>query len=181
MNISEPYVSVFLSEHHHMSVQMIGTAFTCLFIGASLFTWLFGKNTSKYKPVYIVLFGILLFWIGITAVTVNRNPYIVYAGLFSRGVNRAMLYFVQGVLIQRLKAVTRDWCCLFCFSSQHIDRYCRLSVPSCTIFILSHLLLRKDCCFSYGFPCCFRIRFVFKGKCELNRVQKNQGQSTVHI
>jgi predicted MFS family arabinose efflux permease len=104
MNISEPYVSVFLSEHHHMSVQMIGTAFTCLFIGASLFTWLFGKNTSKYKPVYIVLFGILLFWIGITAVTVNRNPYIVYAGLFSRGVNRAMLYFVQGVLIQRLKA-----------------------------------------------------------------------------
>lgn len=104
MNISEPYISVYLSDHYSMSVKMIGNAFTCIFIGASLLTWLFGKNTSKYNPHHIVLIGVTLFLTSIVAVTALDNPTIIYGGFFMRGVNRALLFFVQGVIVSRLNS-----------------------------------------------------------------------------
>ncbi len=102
MNISEPYISLYLSDYLTMPVNMIGRTFTFIFLGASLLTYIYGKFSAKTNPHHVVLTGVVIFLLSLVTVTCFSSIYAIYAGFFCRGINRALLFFVQGVLVTKL-------------------------------------------------------------------------------
>jgi len=102
-NIGESYLSLFMSEFRKTSIDWIGFYYTALYIGASLFTFLFGKSDERLNPHIILTAGNILLIVSILLLVfpanVNSVPVLILA-FFLRGINRSILVFNQVLFAQ---------------------------------------------------------------------------------
>ena len=65
INIAEPYLSLFLNDFRHISVEWSGIAFTLMSLGSLIFTFSSGTQYVIKRSQLSISFGMLLFIVGI--------------------------------------------------------------------------------------------------------------------
>lgn len=102
MNISGPYMPLFLDEVKAMPVDRIGLVFTVLSLGAALFIWLFGKLDARLGMRTNLLLGIGIFLLSITITACTSNFYFLLFAFFLRGIVTGIAVYVVGGIAERL-------------------------------------------------------------------------------
>lgn len=102
LNISGPYMPLFLNEVKQIPVDRIGLIFTALSIGAALFTWLLGKLDGKLGMHANLLIGISFFLLSLAMTAYTHNIYGLLFAFFLRGIVGAITAYSLGGISGRL-------------------------------------------------------------------------------
>jgi len=102
-NIGESFITLYAEEAQKFSVEHIGIASTALYIGSTIFTFLFGKSEEKMKPYTALITGNLIFIISVFLTTLKSSTIIsLVSAFFLRGIGRSILLFSQAILAKNI-------------------------------------------------------------------------------
>lgn len=102
-NIGESFITLYAEEARNFSIESIGIASTALYIGSTLFTFLFGKSEEKVKPHIALIVGNLIFVTSVFFATQgSRTILSLVSAFFLRGIGRSILLFSQAILAKNI-------------------------------------------------------------------------------
>ncbi|NMB95263.1 MAG: MFS transporter [Clostridiaceae bacterium] len=102
-NIGESFITLYAEEARNFSIEYIGVASTALYIGSTIFTFLFGKSEEKVKPHIALIAGNIIFITSVFLTTVGSSTiFSLVSAFFLRGIGRSILLFSQAILAKNI-------------------------------------------------------------------------------